>query len=89
LRRDWFDGPNIEVTINSVRLIWPLIPKHSDSALLISPSEFDATKNFEDLLQKIAGTAFAPSETVIGTARAPSQFRITIESTTSWNLLVE
>jgi len=42
------------------RLIWPLIPKHSDSALLISPSEFDATINFEDLLQKIAGTAFAP-----------------------------
>jgi hypothetical protein len=82
LRRDWFDRPNIEVTINSVRLIWPLIPKHSDSALLISPSEFDATINFEDLSQKIAGTAFAPSETV-------SQFRITIELTTSWNPLVE
>ncbi len=71
------------------RLIWPLIPKKSNSALLISPSEFDATINFEDLSQKIAGTAFAPSETVIGTARAPSKFRITIESTTNlWRSLI-
>jgi len=67
-----------------MRLSWLLILKKYDSALRISPSEFDATINFEDLSQKIAGTAlFAPSEMVIGTARAPSQFRITIESTTN------
>ena len=60
-----------------------MIPKKYDSALLISPSELDATINFEDLSKKIAGTAFAPSEIMIGTARAPSKFRITIELTTN------
>ena len=79
----------LELASKAVHATEVTLAKKSDSALLISPFEIDATKNFEDLSQKIAVTAFAPPETVIGTACAPSQFRITIESTTNWNLLVE
>ncbi len=40
------------------------LSQESKSALFIFPSEFDAIINFEDLLQKIVGMAFTPSESV-------------------------
>jgi hypothetical protein len=79
LRRDWFDCPNIEVTINSVNVSLKLVRK------------LDTTINLESLLNKAFGADCAPSDLsraalspkMIEALHSPSECGITLNSTTN------
>ena len=79
LRRDWFDHPNLEVTINSVNVSLKLVGK------------LDTTINLELSLNKEFGADCAPSDLsrvalspkMIEALHSPSECGITLNSTTN------
>ena len=83
MRRDWFDRPNVEVTINLVNVSLKLVGK-LDTTINLESSlniEFGADCAPSDL----SGVALSPK--MIEALHSPSECGITLNSTTNLKLV--